>query len=120
MTYIKTLFLFIKVILNIHKYKYFLEKPDGLGKKWKLYKRPIFQKRINQKRKNIQETKAHHFIYHAFESLETKSPEDFKKEMFDNIILGIMWYNTVEIEEKQEEKNEQSHNEVEQEINRET
>jgi hypothetical protein len=120
MIYIKVFFLFIKVLFNINKYKYFLEKPDGLGKKWTLYKRPIFQKKRNMKKAQIPETKAHHFIYHAFESLETKSPEDFKKEMFDNIILGIMWYNTVQIEEKQEEKDEQNHNEVEQETNRET
>lgn len=118
MTYIRTFFLFIKVILSIHKYKYFLEKPDGLGKKWKLYKRPIFQKKRNMKKANVPETKAHHFIYHAFESLETKTPEDFKKEMFDNIILGIMWYNTVKIEEKQEEINEEDHVEVDETTNR--
>jgi len=80
--------------------------PDGLGRKWTLYKRPIYTKRHNEKKGNVPETKAHHFIYHAFESLETKAPEDFKKEMLDNIILGIMWYNTCKIEEKIEEKNE--------------
>ena len=106
MIYIKTFFLFLKVIFNIHKYKDFLSKPDGLGKKWKLYSRPIYQKRRNQKKANIPESKAHHFIYHAFESLETKDSQSFKKEMLDNIILGIMWYNTIKTEEKQKEKNE--------------
>ena len=106
MIYLKTLLLFFKVIFNIHKYKYFLEKPDGIGKKWTLYKRPIFQKRHNQKKANIPESKAHHFIYHAYESLESKTPEQFKKEMLDNIILGIMWYNTVKTEEKESENKE--------------
>ena len=53
------------------------------------------------KKKNIPETKAHEFIYHAFESLESKSSEDFKKEMFDNIALGIIWYTSIENSKKQ-------------------
>ena len=53
------------------------------------------------KKKNIPETKAHEFIYHAFESLESKSSEDFKKEMFDNIALGIIWYTSIENTKKQ-------------------
>ena len=95
-------------MLNIHKYKDFLDKPDGLGKKWTLYKRPIFQKKKNMKKASIPETKSHYFIYHAFETLETKTSKDFKKEMFDNIILGIIWYNSLKIEEKNENKNQDS------------
>ncbi len=106
MIYLKTLLLFFKVIFNMHKYKYFLEKPDGIGRKWTLYKRPILGKGTRDKRAKIPESKAHHFIYHAYESLESKTPEQFKKEMLDNIILGIMWYNTCKTEEKIEEKNE--------------
>ena len=98
MIYIKTLFVFLKILLNIHKYKDFLNKPNGLGKKWTLYKRPIFQKRKNMKKINIPDTKAHHFIYHAFESLETKTSKDFKKEMLDNLILGTIWYTLIQDE----------------------
>ena len=103
MLYLKTFLLFFKVLFNLHKYKYFLEKPEGTGRKWTLYKRPIFVKSRNEK--NVPETKAHHFIYHAFESLEAKSPQNFKKEMLDNIILAVLWYNTVKIEEENEDKN---------------
>lgn len=96
MIYIKALFVFLKILFSIHKYKDFSDKPDGLGRKWTLYKRPIFGKKLNEKKKKIPETKAHHFIYHAFESLETKSSKDFKKEMLDNLILGIIWYTIIE------------------------
>jgi len=115
MIYIKIIFLFFKVLFNINKYKYFLNKQDGIGKSWKLYKRPIFQKTINMKKQNIPQTKAHEFIYHAFESLEAKSAETFKQEMFDNIALGIIWYVSIqqqtekinEIEQSLEEKYEE-------------
>lgn len=110
MIYIKTLMLFFKVFFNLHKYKYFLEKPEGRGKKWTLYKRPIFQKLRNQKRKTGTETRAQEFIYHAFESLEAKSEESFKKEMFDNIALAIIWYNTTKTKENESENNEKNTN----------
>lgn len=106
MLYLKTFLLFFKVLFNLHKYKYFLEKPEGTGRKWTLYKRPIFAKSRSQRK--MPETKAHHFIYHAFESLEAKSPKNFKKEMLDNIILGVLWYNTVKIEENDEDKKQTS------------
>ena len=118
MLYIKTFGLFLKILLNLHKYKYFIEKPQGTGRKWTLYKRPIFQKIRNQKKGDKPETKADHFIYHAFESLEAKDTLSFKKEMLDNIILGIIWHNTVQIEEKIEEKNEANSNTVEEKISR--
>jgi hypothetical protein len=104
MIYIKLIFLFFKILFNINKYKYFLQKEDGIGRSWTLYKRPIFTQKLNMKKENIPETKAHEFIYHAFESLEAKDPETFKKEMFDNIILGIIWYSNIE---KKEENNEE-------------
>ena len=105
--YIKVVLLFFKVILNLHKYKDFTDKPDGLGKKWTLYKRPIFGKKIRDKKTGIPNTRAHHFIYHAYEALETKENGAFKKEILDSIILGSIWYATVEKrEEKIEDKKE--------------
>jgi len=126
MIYIKAIFLLIKVMLNIHKYKDFLDKPNGLGKKWTLYKRPIFQKKKNMKKANIPETKSDYFIYHAFEALETKTSKDFKKEMFDNLILGIIWYTSIQNTKKEinktekftENKNEKNCSDVEKDINR--
>lgn len=103
MIYIKTFFLFLRIVFNLHKYRDFLDKPDGLGRKWTLYKRPIFGKRMRDKKAKIPETKAHHFLYHAFESLESKDPKSFKKEMLDNIILGIIWYNVCEVNEELKE-----------------
>lgn len=101
MIYIRIIKLFIKILFSVKDYKYFLEKQDGIGKSWTLYKRPIFQQKINMKKRNIPQTKAHEFIYHAFESLESKSSEEFKKEMFDNIALGIIWYTSIQDTKKQ-------------------
>lgn len=106
MLYLKLTFLYIKLILNIHKYKYLLDKDDGLGRKWTLYKRPLFSQNRNRKKAKIPETKAHHFIYHAFESLESKSTQEFKNEMFDNIALGSIWYISKTNEKIQEKENE--------------
>lgn len=105
MLYLKLTLLYIKLIFNIHKYKYFLDKDDGTGRSWTLYKRPIFSQMRNHKKAKIPETKAHHFIYHAFESLESKSTKDFKNEMFDNIALGSIWYISKTNEKIQEKQN---------------
>jgi len=102
--YINLLKLYYLIFKNINTHSSFLEKPEGRGKSWKLYKRPIFAKKMNNKKAGLKETRAQNFIFHAFESLEAKDAQTFKKEMFDNIILGIIWYlNT----DEQKEENEQ-------------
>lgn len=102
--YINLLKLYYLIFKNINNYSEFLQKPEGRGNSWKLYKGPILAKRVNNKMAGLEETRAQNFIFHAFESLEAKDTETFKKEMFDNIILGIIWYlNT----DEQKEENEQ-------------
>lgn len=110
MIYIKLIKLFFNLLINIKNYDHLLEKPDGLGKSWKLYKRPIFAKKISNKKNKVPETKAHYFIYNAFGALESKDQSKFQEKIFDTIAVATIWYINSETKEENNEQLDSSTN----------